>query len=160
LNNGSAANTPVIPVGAYYSNGTVLQDAIGGATYTVAGGNVSLTLNPLSGVLLLPAPASADLTPPTAVLSLSPTPNSSGWNSTSPVSVNIAASDTGSGVSRILYWVNGGPVTSVAASTAIVTVSASGTNTVGVRVLDNAGNISQQYTQAVNIVTATDAAKP
>jgi glycosidase len=160
LNNGSAANTPAIPVGAYYSNGTVLQDAIGGATYTVTGGNVSLTVNPITGVLLLPAPVSADLTPPTAVLSLSPAPNSGGLNSTSTVSVNIAASDTGSGVSRILYWVNGGPVTSVAASTAIVTVSASGTNTVGVRVLDNAGNVSQQYTQVVNIVTVADAAKP
>ena len=64
LNNGSSANMPVIPVGAYYRDGTLLQDAIGGATYTVSGGNVSLTLNPISGVLLLPAPASIDLTPP------------------------------------------------------------------------------------------------
>ena len=151
LNNGSNANTPVIPVGAYYPDATVLQDAVGGATYTVTGGHVSLTLNPITGVLLLPAPASADLTPPTASLSLTPAANGNGWNNTSPVSVNIAASDTGSGVNRILYWVDGGTVSSVAASTATASVSGAGAHTVGVRVLDNAGNISQQYSQAVNI---------
>jgi hypothetical protein len=143
LNNGSAANTPVIPVGAYYPNGTVLQDAISGATYTVSGGNVSLTLNAISGVLLLPAPATADLTPPTAIFGLTPTTNG--------ISVKITASDSESGVSQIFYWVDGGAVTRVAASTANVNVSGAGAHTVGVRVLDNAGNISQQYTQAVNI---------
>ncbi len=151
LNNGSRANMPVIPVGAYYPNGTVLQDAIGGATYTVSGGSVSLTLNPISGVLLLPAPASADLTPPTASLSLTPAANANGVNNSSPTSVKITASDSGSGVSRILYWVDGGPVSSAAASTATVSVSGAGAHIVGVRVLDNAGNISQQYTQPVNI---------
>jgi len=151
LNNGSSANMPVIPVGAYYPNSTVLQDAIGGATYTVSGGNVSLTLNPISGVLLLPAPASVDLTPPTASLSLTPAPNTTGSNNSSPVTVTIIASDTGSGVSQILYWLDGGPVSSVSASTATVSVSGAGAHAVGVRVLDNAGNISQQYTQLVNI---------
>ena len=151
LNNGSSANMPVIPAGAYYPDGTVLQDAIGGATYTVLGGNVSLTLSPISGVLLLPAPASADLTPPAASLSLTPAANSNGWNNSSPVSVNITATDGGSGVSQILYWVDGGPVSSAAASTATVSVSGAGTHALGVRVLDKAGNISQQYTQPVNI---------
>jgi glycosidase len=145
LNNGSSANTPVIPVGAYYPDGTVLQDAIGGATYTVAGGNVSLTLNAIGGVLLLPAPATADLTPPTAVLSVAAAADGT--------SVTIASSDTGSGVSRILYWVDGGPVASVAASTATVGISGDGAHIVSVRVLDNAGNISRQYTQLVNMST-------
>jgi glycosidase len=143
LNNGSSANTPVIPVGAYYPDGTVLQDAIGGTTYTVSGGNVSMTLNSIGGVLLLPAPAAADLTPPTAVFDLTPAAKG--------ILVKIAASDTGSGVSRILYWVDGGAVTSVAASTATVMVSGAGAHIVGVRVLDNAGNISRQYTQPVDI---------
>jgi len=151
LNNGSSANTPVIPVGTYFPDGTLLQDAVGGATYTVSGGNVSLTLNPISGVLLLPAPAAADLTPPTASFSLTPAPNSSGINNSSPVAVTITASDTGSGVSQILYWVDGGAVSSAAASTATVSVSGAGSHTVGVRVLDKAGNISQPYTQPVNI---------
>jgi glycosidase len=145
LNNGSSANTPVIPVGAYYPDGTVLQDAIGGATYTVAGGNVSLTLNAIGGVLLLPAPATADLTPPTAVLSVAAAADGT--------SVTFASSDTGSGVSRILYWVDGGPVASVAASTATVGISGDGAHIVSVRVLDNAGNISRQYTQLVNMST-------
>jgi glycosidase len=151
LNNGSRTNLPVIPVGAYYPNGTLLQDAIGGTTYTVSGGNVSLTLNPISGVLLLPAPASADLTPPIASLGVTPAASPDGWHHSSPVMVNITASDTGSGVNRILYWVDGGPVSSAAASSATVSVSGAGTHRVGVRVLDNAGNISQQYTQTVNI---------
>jgi glycosidase len=151
LNNASNVNMPVIPVGAYYPDGTTLQDAIGGAIYTVSGGNVTLTLNPITGVLLLPAPAIADLTPPAASLSLTPAANANGVNNSSPVSLQITASDAGSGVSQILYWVDGGPVISVAASTASVNVSGVGAHTVGVRVLDNAGNISQQYTQAVNI---------
>ncbi len=155
LNNGSTANLPVIPIGAYYRDGTVLQDAIGGATYTVSGGNVSLSLSPISGVVILPSPASVDLTPPTATLSLVPAANSAGVNNSSPVSVQITAADTGSGVSEILYWVDGGSVTSVVTSTATVSVSGGGAHTVGVRVLDNAGNISQQYTQAININLST-----
>ena len=151
LNNGAAANTPVIPVGAYYPDGTVLQDAVGGATYTVSGGNVRLTLNPISGVLLLTAPASADLTPPTASFSLTPAANTNGVYDRSPVLVKITASDTGSGVGQILYWVDGGPVSSAAASTATVSVTGAGAHTIGVRVLDKAGNISQQYTQSLNI---------
>ncbi|MGH9584476.1 MAG: glycoside hydrolase family 13 protein, partial [Bryobacteraceae bacterium] len=65
LNNGSVANNPSIPVGAYYPDGTELQDALSGATYSVSNGNVSLTLNPVSGMVLLPSPATVDLTPPT-----------------------------------------------------------------------------------------------
>jgi glycosidase len=57
LNNGSAANNPAIPVSAYYADGTQLQDALSGATYTVSGGKVSLTLRAISGVVLLPTPA-------------------------------------------------------------------------------------------------------
>ncbi len=126
LNNGSSANMPVIPVNAYYANGTVLQDAIGGATYTVSGGNVSLTLNPISGILLLPAPALADLTPPKAVVALLPAANNESGNNSSPVSVTVTASDAGSGVSRILYWIDGGPVRSVAASTVTISLSGAG----------------------------------
>ena len=53
-----------------------------------------------------------------------------------------------------------------AASAATASVSSQGTHTVGVRVLDNAGNISQQYTQSVNIdltapaTTATPSSSP
>jgi hypothetical protein len=56
LNNGGATNKPVIPVSAYYADGTQLQDALSGAVYTVSGGTVSLTLAGITGVVLLPAP--------------------------------------------------------------------------------------------------------
>jgi glycosidase len=151
LNNGSNVNTPMIPVGPYYPDGSALQDPIGGAVYKVSGGNVSLTLEPISGVLLLPAPASADLASPTATLSVMAIANGRGRNNSDPMSVTIAARDDGSGVSRILYWVDGGPVTSVAASTTVVTINGSGKHILGVRVLDKAGNVSRQYIQAVNI---------
>jgi hypothetical protein len=47
----------------YYKDGTELQDALSGATYSVANGNPSLTLNPISGVVLLPKSATVDLRP-------------------------------------------------------------------------------------------------
>jgi len=144
LNNGAASNAPMIAVGAYYPDGTVLQDALGGGTYTVTGGNVSVSLAPISGVVLLPAPAVVDLTPPTATLSAAPPAGGA-------VQVKIAASDTGSGVSRILYWVDGGAVSSAAGASATVAVTGAGAHTVGARVLDHAGNISQAYSLPVTV---------
>ncbi len=44
LNNGSASNAATIPVGSLFSDGTQLQDAISGATYSVSGGSVAVTL--------------------------------------------------------------------------------------------------------------------
>jgi glycosidase len=166
LNNGSSANTPLIPVGAYYSDGTTLQDALAGATYSVSGGNISLTLNATTAVVLLPYPASVDLTPPTGAVSLSPAPNGSGWNNVSPVMANITGSDSGSGVSQITYWVDNGPVSNAAASPVSAAVTGAGQHMVSFRVLDNAGNISSQYNQAVNIdfaaptTTATPSSNP
>jgi len=154
MNNGSTVNNPAIPVGAYFANGTTLQDPIGGGMYTVSGGNISLTLNALTGILLLPAPASVDLVAPTLNLSLSPAANGAGWNNTSLVSANIVASDTGSGVNHVLYWVDNGAVTNVSGASASASVSAQGAHTVNARIVDNAGNISQQYTQPVNIDTS------
>jgi len=63
LNNGSAANAASIPVAAYYADGTILQDALSGKTYTVANGNVSVALNPISGVVLLRAASTEPRTP-------------------------------------------------------------------------------------------------
>jgi hypothetical protein len=52
LNNGTSTNTVSIPVAAYFSDGTVLKDAITGTTYTVTSGTVSLSLQARSGVIL------------------------------------------------------------------------------------------------------------
>lgn len=53
LNNGSSPNTASIPVGNYYQDGAKLQDALSGRIYSVSGGNISVALNPISGVVLL-----------------------------------------------------------------------------------------------------------
>jgi glycosidase len=152
LNNGSAVNNATIPVGAYYADGTELQDALSGNTYSVFGGNVSVPLNPISGVVLLPSPATVDLTPPTATVTLQPVANTNGWNNVSPVTVNISASDSGgSGVNQIRYWIDNGATSATGAASASVAVSGEGRHTVGVRVLDNAGNISALVSQAINI---------
>ena len=53
----------------------------------VSGGVISLTLNALSGVVLLPYPASIDLTPPAGSMTLTPPANANGWNNSVPVTV-------------------------------------------------------------------------
>ncbi len=152
LNNGSSTNSPVIPVGAYYSDGTTLEDALSGATYSVSGGNVSLSLNAMSGVVLLPYPASVDVTPPTGSITLHPPANANGWNNSSPVGVTITGSDPGgSGVSQIRYWVDGGSVVVSTTSPVSTSVSGQGRHTVAARVIDKAGNISALISAAVNI---------
>jgi len=151
LNNGGATNTASIPVAAYFADGTVLQDALGGATFTVSGGNVSVTLAARSGAVLLPFPALIDTTSPTTASNVSPAPNANGWNNTAPVTVMLSGSDSGSGIKELRYWVNGGSVTVVSGSSATITISAEGINTVNVRAIDNAGNISTLESRIVKI---------
>ncbi|HEX3685445.1 MAG TPA: alpha-amylase family glycosyl hydrolase [Bryobacteraceae bacterium] len=152
LNNGSATNTPSVPVGAYYSDGTTLVDVLSGNTYGVSGGNVNLSLPAISGVLLLPSPAPVDLTPPTGSIALTPMPNGNGWINSSPVSASISATDgSGSGINQIRYWVDNGTPSSSSTSPASTNVSGEGQHTVGARAIDNAGNISALISAAVNI---------
>jgi glycosidase len=151
LNNGSTTNQPTLAVGAYYPDGAEIQDVISGSTYTVTGGNVTLTLPAITGMVLFRAPATVDLTPPTGAVMLTPAPNGNGWLNTSPVTAHISGSDSGSGVSQIRYWVDNGAVASVASASAMTSVSGEGLHTVGARVIDNAGNISGLVNQAANI---------
>jgi glycosidase len=152
LNNGNAANTPSIPVGAFFSDGTTLVDVLTGNTYDVSGGNVTFNLPAITGALLLPSPASIDLTPPTGSIGLSPMPNGKGWINSSPVSVAISASDgSGSGVNQIRYWVDNGGVNTSAGSPASPIISGQGQHMIGARAIDNAGNISGLISAAINI---------
>ena len=151
LNNGATSNAASIPVSGLFSDGTQLQDAISSATYSVSGGNVAVTLAADTGVVLLPSPVNVDLTPPIASISTTPSANGSGWINTSPVTVNLSATDSGSGVEQLRYWINNGQVTVVAGSTASTQISGQGTNSVSLRALDNAGNISSLVTLPVNI---------
>ncbi len=65
--------------------------------------------------------------------------------------MNLSATDSGSGIEQLRYWINNGPVSVAAGNTASTQVSGEGTKSVGFRALDNAGNISAQVDQAVNI---------
>jgi glycosidase len=151
MNNGSASNSATVPVNGFFTDGTQLQDAISGANYSVSGGNVAITLAARTGVLLLPSPVNVDLVPPVASITTTPPANGHGWINGSPVTVNLSATDSGSGVRQLRYWVDNGPVTAVAGSNASTQISGQGTNSVGLRALDNAGNISALVTAAVNI---------
>jgi glycosidase len=151
LNNGSASNAATIPVAGLFSDGTPLQDAISGATYPVSGGNVAITLAADAGVVLLPSPVNVDLVPPIASITTVPSANGNGWINSSPVTVNLSATDSGSGVRQLRYWINNGQVTAAAGSSASTQISGQSTNSVGLRALDNAGNISSLVTAAVNI---------
>ena len=108
MNNGSTSNSASIPVNGLFTDGTQLQDAISGATYSVSGGNVALTLAALTGVVLLPAPVNVDLMPPIASITTTPPANGNGWINTSPVTVNLSATDSGSGVEQLRYWIDNG----------------------------------------------------
>jgi len=151
MNNGAASNTASIPVNGLFPDGTVLQDAISGTTYSVTGGNVPITLAAITGALLLPNPVTIDLTPPLAQITTIPSANGNGWINSSPVTVNFSASDSGSGVQQLRYWIDNGAVTSVAGSSASTQISGEGTNTAALRALDNAGNISPLVSAPVNI---------
>jgi len=151
MNNGPASNTAAIPVAGLFNDGTQLQDALSGANYSVSGGNVAITLAALTSVVLLPAPVNVDLVPPIASITTVPPANGHGWINASPVTANLSAADSGSGVEQLRYWINNGAVTVAAGSSASTQISGAGTNSVSLRALDNAGNISSLATQLVNI---------
>ena len=151
LNNGPAMNTAAVPVGAFYADGAQLQDALSGATYTVSGGAVQLTLAARSGAVLLPFPAAVDLVAPVASVNTSPAPGAGGWHNALPVTVNLSATDAGSGVKELRYWVNDGPVVVAPGAAAGFALLQEGVYTVNVRAVDHAGNVSALVTQSVMI---------
>jgi hypothetical protein len=99
--------------------------------------------------------AATDSTAPTiAVTSITPPPNGNGYHDSSPVTVNLAATDNagGAGVASITYWVGAGTHTTVVATTAAVSV-AGDAHSVSYFATDNAGNASATSTQTVRIDT-------
>jgi Calx-beta domain-containing protein len=90
-------------------------------------------------------PPPADTTAPVTTASGSP----SGW-SRQNVTVNLAATDEGSGVKEIAYRI--GTVTkTVAALSASIPVTAEGATTIAYRATDNAGNVEAEKTVVVQI---------
>ncbi len=155
LNNGAGSDTASVPVAAHFADGTSLVDVLTGTTYTVGSGHVSVTLAPRTGVVLLPAPAAVDTEAPTAAVTVSPASNAQGWHNATPVTVNLSATDTGSGVKELRYWVDGGSPVVVAGSAASFQLNQQGTQTVYLRAIDNAGNASALASLVVKIDTTS-----
>ncbi|HEX8686814.1 MAG TPA: alpha-amylase family glycosyl hydrolase, partial [Pyrinomonadaceae bacterium] len=137
LNNGAGANTAGVPVAAHFADGASLVDVLTGTSYTVSGGHVSVALAPRTGVVLLPAPAAVDTAAPAAVVTVSPAANAGGWHNATPVTVNLGATDAGSGVRELRYWVGGGAPTVAAGSAASFQITPQGVHPVYLRALDN-----------------------
>ncbi len=118
---------------------------------------MTLTLAARSGAVLFNAAnADVDTTAPVGQISVSPAANANGWHNSSPVTVNLSATDGGSGVKELRYWVNGGSVVVFNGSATSIAVSTEGTTTVNLRAVDNAGNVSSLVTQVVKL----DVTKP
>ncbi|SDT52459.1 Ig-like domain (group 3) [Pseudarthrobacter equi] len=104
---------------------------------------------------------SNDASAPVATVSgISPTPNTAGWNSSSPVTVSITAGDgaSGSGVASISYAVDGGAQQTVGAAVASILVSGDGTHIVSYFATDKVGNAGTVQSQTVRIDTQAPAA--
>jgi len=150
LNNGSTANYASIPVTGIYPNGTPLYDVLSGSSYTVGSGAVQLTLPALTGALLVRGPIRNSSQPPIASISLSPALNGHGWIN-SPVTAELRAVDSGSGINQLRYWVDDGPVNAVQANSAALPIASEGSHVVGLRAIDNAGYVSRQTTLVAKI---------
>ncbi len=59
LNRDTSAHTVTVDVHEYFNDGAVLADLLNGASYTVAGGNVSVPVNALWGAVFQPADPNA-----------------------------------------------------------------------------------------------------
>ena len=153
LNNGTVNNNASVPVAAHFADGTSLVDVLTGVGYTAVGGHVSVTLAPRTGVVLLPAPAAIDTAAPVANITVSPAPNAQGWNNSLPVTVNLGATDAGSGVKELRYWVGSGEPVVVSGSAASFQILNAGVYNVYLRAIDSAGNASALASVVVRVDT-------
>jgi glycosidase len=150
LNNGPASNTASIPMTGLFTDGTMLYDVLGGGTYTVTAGAVTVTLPARTGVFLVRGPVRNSGQTPSAVITLTPPMNGSGWTN-SPVTVSLQANDSGNGIEQLRYWIDNGTVNVAQGDTVAMSLSEEGSHVVGVRAIDNAGYVSRQVAQVVGI---------
>jgi len=97
----------------------------------------------------------ADLSPPTADMSLSPSATTAGWNRSSVV-VTLTASDARSSITSITYKAAGAQsivTTTVGGHSATVSITVPGITNLTFRARDAAGNFSPWMTRAVRIDT-------
>ena len=104
------------------------------------------------------AAVTTDTTAPViTVTAVTPAPNAAGWNRTSSVSVGLSATDAGTGVASITYWVDSGTRTTVPVNpaaptaTASVSVTGQGSHVVSFFATDAVGNVAATLTRAVRI---------
>ena len=90
--------------------------------------------------------------PTVSVTSISPTPNGNGYNNSSPVVVNLAAS-AGLGIKSVTYAIDGQSPVTVLASTASISVSGDAIHTITYSARDNVDNQSEVGTVLVRIDT-------
>jgi len=83
-----------------------------------------------------------DTNPPVTAFSITPNPNSSGWNNTD-TAVTFTASDSPAGVQSIRYSLSGGPVV-ISGNPATVSVTSEGSTTIRYSAVDNAGNVESE----------------
>ena len=96
-------------------------------------------------------------TTPSVVATTSPAPNANGYNRTSPVTLQLSATDS-DGVASITYRINGGAPVTVNAAAASIPFSGDGTYTVTYSATDNLGGTSPTGTRIVRIDTVAPAA--
>ena len=113
-----------------------------------------------------PPPPPADTTPPQTTATTVPAPNAAGWHRQN-VTVNLAATDAGSGVKEITYRLTGAQTAAaktVTGAAATVAITAEGTTTVAYKAKDNAGNVEAEHTLVVKldktVPTVTCSANP
>jgi hypothetical protein len=95
----------------------------------------------------------SDAAPPVSTAVVTPLPNGAGWNNTN-VTVQLTATDVGSGVQRLVYAAIGAQAiaaTIVNGSSAAIPLTAEGTTTLTFFAVDNAGNSETPHTVTVKI---------
>jgi hypothetical protein len=96
---------------------------------------------------------SSDTTAPVTTATPSPAPNGAGWNNAN-VSVQLAATDGGSGVKQITYSASGAQTiaqTTVSGASTSVSITTEGTTTISYFATDNANNVETTKTVTVKL---------
>ena len=137
VRNYPSGNGPAFVIGADFNADSFADLAVANQNSN----NVSVLLNT----------PPTDTTAPITTRSLSPQPNTAGWNK-ADVTVTLDATDNDSGVKEISYSINGGQSTTVEQSSVqIPPITNEGETDISYSATDNAGNVEEQQTFTVKL---------